>query len=574
MDRACTNCATPFTITSEDKAFYTSAGPVLNGKKYPLAEPTLCPACMQQRRIAWRNERFMYRRTCDSTGKSIVSMYPPDSPFIIYDQDVWWGDSWDPLSYGRDFDFSRPFFEQFRELQLEVPRLALLNKNSENCDYINHSADNKNCYLSATVFGCEDIYHSDWAVDHCKDLVDCSYVMEGSELCYELFYGWSSYKCFYSEFLKRCQDCWFCYDCVNCKNCFLSCNLRNKEYCYENEQLTKEAYEEKLQSILPLGYTASRTFRDEYLKMKEERAIHPATYRINVVDSTGDLLFRTENCRDCYDLIQSKDCAHCYSALDMQDSMDAYHVGWSELMYECHAIAKGYKCTACHFTYESKNALYCDFCHNSRDLFGCCGLNQKQHCILNKQYSKEEYEELAGKIVKHMQKSGEWSEFFPIEYSLFAFNQSRAMEFYAITEEEAKERGIRWSSYQPPDPEVEKVIPADKLPELISDIPDDVLNWAIRCEVTDVPFQIVPKELELYRLLGLPVPRRHPNQRYDDRVAMRTPWKLFERTCSKCGEGMQSTHQPSPADAGLRSAGSPDGKEKVYCEACYLGAVY
>ena len=108
-----------------------------------IPPPKLCPDCRLQRRVAWRNERFMYKRKCDATGKDIISMYPPDSPFKIYEQSVWWGDSWNALDYGRDFDFNRPFFEQSRELQLEVPRLALVNKNSKNSQFTNHSADNK-----------------------------------------------------------------------------------------------------------------------------------------------------------------------------------------------------------------------------------------------------------------------------------------------------------------------------------------------------------------------------------------------------------------------------------------------
>jgi hypothetical protein len=31
---------------------------------------------------------------------------------------------------------------------------------------------------------------------------------------------------------------------------------------------------------------------------------------------------------------------------------------------------------------------------------------------------------------------------------------------------------------------VEKVIPANMLPNNIADIPNDILNWAIECEVT------------------------------------------------------------------------------------------
>jgi len=47
-----------------------------------------------------------------------------------------------------EFDFNKTFFEQFKQLQLKVPRLAIMNKQSENSDYCNYSFQNKNCYLT------------------------------------------------------------------------------------------------------------------------------------------------------------------------------------------------------------------------------------------------------------------------------------------------------------------------------------------------------------------------------------------------------------------------------------------
>ncbi|MDP7477299.1 MAG: hypothetical protein QF442_02525 [Candidatus Peribacteraceae bacterium] len=560
MQKQCKKCGVDFTLSTSYLKFLEDAGPTFSGKKYPIAQPSLCSDCREQRRLAWRNERFMYKRKCDSTGKDTISMYPPESPFTIYDPSIWWGDSWDPMDYGRDFDFSRPFFEQFRELQLEVPRMALVNKNCENSDYTNHAADTKNCFMSATTFGCEDIYYGDWIVESSKDLVDCSYMMKGCEVCYETYYAHASHRAYYCEFVKRCSDVWFCFDCINCNNCFLSCNLRNKEYCFENEQLTKDDYQKKI-SELSFSYSEIETNRERYKSIKRNKAIHPDNYHVNATDSTGDLLFGTENCFNCYDAINCKDCEDCYSIIDVTDSINIYHVGWAELMYECHAIANGYNCIVCHFTYDNKNALYCDSTQNCSDVLGCCGLRQKKYCIFNKQYTKEDYENLAGRIIEHMSSSGEWGEFFPLNDSPFAYNQTRAPEFYPLTKEKVLKQGMRWSDYEPPDPNVEKVIPAAKLPEKIPDIPDDILNWAIACEVTNVPFQIVPKELEFYRTNNLPVPRRHPNQRYDDRIAMRNLWNLHSRKCSKCQKDIQTTF-------------TPEQPETVYCKECYLKEVY
>lgn len=558
---ACKQCTSSFEITDEDRKLLNKLSPIINGKKQTISEPTLCFDCRQQRRLAWRNERYMYKRKCDFSGEEIISMYPPNSPFKVYKQDVWWSDKWNALDFGRDFDFNRPFLEQFRELQLEVPRIALVNNQSENSEYTNHAANNKNCYLSSVIFDCEDIYYTDFAIGNCKDCVDCSYMLEGCELCYEVYYAWGSYQAFYCDFIKRCKNTWFCYDCINCEDCFMSWNLRNKKYCIRNKQYSKEEYKAEMAKIFPLSSAELKKYHQEYLKSKEEIAIHPAIYSIQATESTGDLLFNTKNCYDCFDIIDMEDCRRCIDATCLKDSMDIYHIGWSELMYECHAINNGFNCLFCHFTYDNKNAIYCDCTQNSNYLFGCAGLNQKRYCILNKQYSKEEYEELVPKIIEHMKKTGEWGEFFPIAFSPFGYNQTRAQEYYLLTKEEAISKGIPWSDYQAPKPQVNKIIPASKLPELIEDVPDDILNWAIECEVTNRPFKIIKPELDFYRQVGLPIPKRHPDQRYEDRITTRNPRKLWKRKCDKCNKAVETSY-------------APDRKAIIYCEECYLKEVY
>ena len=109
-----------------------------------------------------------------------------------------------------------------------------------------------------------------------------------------------------------------------------------------------------------------------------------------------------------------------------------------------------------------------------------------------------------------------------------------AQEWFPLSHEGAIEKLFNWSSYEAPFPKVEKIIPADKLPENIADIPDDILNWAIECEITKKPFRIIKQELEFYRKHNLPIPRRHPDQRHLDRMKLRNPRKLFDRKCNKC----------------------------------------
>ena len=145
--RTCKQCSTDFPITDKDLEFYDKVSPVFGGVKYGIPTPSLCPDCRQRRRLSFRNERKLYKRNCDATGKSIISIYSPDKPFKVYHQDFWWSDKWDPMDYGRDFDFGKSFFGQFNQLSTDVPKSALTLINCENCEYSHILSNSKDLYL-------------------------------------------------------------------------------------------------------------------------------------------------------------------------------------------------------------------------------------------------------------------------------------------------------------------------------------------------------------------------------------------------------------------------------------------
>ncbi len=246
---------------------------------------------------------------------------------------------------------------------------------------------------------------------------------------------------------------------------------------------------------------------------------------------------------------RGKDCAHCSFS------------GEAELCYECYEV-KGHAIAFCNRNWlPSSNSLYlwdCDDCHHC---FACVGLRKKSYCILNKQYTKEEYEALVPKIIAKMRADGEWGEFFPVTMSPFAYNETVAQEYFPLTKEEVLARGWKWREQTDEMPKVEKIIPAAQLPDSINDIPDDILNWAIECEATKRPFKIIKQELEFYRQMRLPVPHFHPDERHRRRMALRNPRKLWKRECMKCGKAIETSY-------------APERPEIVYCESCYLAAVY
>ncbi|MBM3251119.1 MAG: hypothetical protein FJZ07_02705, partial [Candidatus Nealsonbacteria bacterium] len=58
--RTCQNCHSPFVIDVQDFDFY---------QKIKVPPPTWCPECRMVRRMMFRNERSLYKRKCDVTGK-------------------------------------------------------------------------------------------------------------------------------------------------------------------------------------------------------------------------------------------------------------------------------------------------------------------------------------------------------------------------------------------------------------------------------------------------------------------------------------------------------------------------
>ena len=378
---------------------------------------------------------------------------------------------------------------------------------------------------------------------------NCAYQLLDSESCY---------RCFYSKELTNCDSVDFSYDCKNCKHCFGCTGLRGKEYHLFNTPLKKEAYEAKLAELTLTEHTISLA-RDRALA---EWRKHPRLFShlLQCEGSTGDNLSHCKNCRDCYDGADGQDCIRMQNIPgDTRDCSEIYGAGYgAELSYQGFSVA-GQRSLFSFLIYPKGNdILYSAYCGSCQNLFGCIGMKRKQYCILNKQYSKEEYESLASKIIAHMRKTGEWGEFFPSRFSPFAYNESIAQEFFPLSKEQTASRGLKWRE----DDESSNYLgPLVEISASIHDVSDDITKHILRCEVTDKPFKIIPQELKFYREMKLPVPKKCPDQRHRERMALRNPRKLWSRECAKCRKSIETTY-------------APDRPEIVYCEECYLASVY
>ena len=562
MQKTCANgwCKTPFEVTDEDLAFYDKVSPLFGGKKYLISPPTLCPDCRQQRRISFRNERYLYARTCNATKKPIIAMYSADAAFPVYQSTFWWSDNWNPHDYGQEWEESQPFFKQFKQLMHNVPRLGNVVSSSENCDFNNFCAGSKNCYMSQRLGESEDVFYSYLSIES-RSITDCYNTVE-CELCYDVIDAKGCYNVVSSQNVVGCADSLALFNCRDCRECILCENLRGAEYFIRNVRYSKEEYERLRDELVSSDYRKRCAVLQESIERRSQCLV-PSIWSTATENVSGNYLVECKNARHSYDCSHCEDVTFAYGQIYGTDCMDSTFGFRCDECYEFAAGVRSKDLRFCFNILEQSHALtYCIDCTTgSHDLFGCISMKHAKYCILNKQYTKEEYDQLVPKIIEKMKTDGEWGEFFPVTMSPFKYHETVAQEYFPLTREQAIDRGFVWSDYEAPPPEAKRVIKAKDVPDALGEIPDDILNWAIVCEATGRPFKIIKQELDFYRKMNLPIPRLYPDERHRRRMALRNPRKLWNRECSTCQKPIETSY-------------APDRPETVVCEECYLREVY
>lgn len=544
--KSCKNCKATFAIDASDFGFY---------EKINVPPPTFCPDCRQKRRIIFRNFKTLYKRTSNKSGKSIIAMYSPKVPYKVYTHEEWWSDEWDAKSYGKNFDFSRPFFKQFNELLLAVPRFNVMNIQSQNCEYSNMTLRSKNCYL---VFGCVD--NEDCAYGHIvwesKDCLDNLYVHH-SELCYECVDCLWSYKLFYSQECESCTESVGLYDCRGCLNCIGCVGLQQKSYYIFNENVGKAGYEKFLKDH-PLHDPSAIAMILEKQRELRKKVPQRHFFGSHNNSASGNHLYNAKNVHHSFDVKRGEDSKYIFTGGKVVDSYDLSFVGGGiESGYEAITCGGGQSTRFSHIVYNSTDAWYSDTCYSSRNIFGCSGLRSAEYCILNKQYSKESFDELRKKIIEHMKKTGEWGEFFPQALSPFAYNESIISEYFPLTKEEALSQGYRWED-DIPMTVGQETTSHDKLPARPEDYQPDLDNEILACVSCRRNYRFIPMEINFLKRSALFLPRECFNCRHQRRMNMRNPRMLWDGACNRC-------------DAVFKTSYPPDKQKElpIFCEACY-----
>ncbi len=555
--KTCQNCKKEFLIDADNQAFCD---------KIKVPYPTWCPVCRMTRRLIAQNTWNVNFVECVKCKTKTMSMYRSDAKLKFYCQKCWWADDWDGTEYGVEYDPKRPFFEQWKELQLKTPQVVLDSAYLTifNSEYTNYTAYSKNCFMVFWADYCEDVYHSS-ILNNIKDSSDLLHSFN-CELSYESVGLGDCNKTYFSDTCVNCVDVWFSRNCYGCMNCVGCVNLRGQSYMIFNQKYSREEYFEKLKEMrldTRVGIGKIKKQAEEFCDKFPVRENTGSTLNYNC---DGEYIFRSKNTKDSYMCTDSQDVRFC-QFLSVESTKDSYdYSGWganSSLMYESSISGDG--CNNVKFTFHGYpdiyNVEYSMWCVGGKNNFGCANLKRKQYAILNKVYDKETYEKLVAQIKQDMMDNPyidnkgrvyKYGEFFPPEFSLFPYNDSNAMKFLPKTKEQALIEGYAWkdkveNTYTP-------TLLGQDLPQTIKEVTEDITNKIISCVECDRAYKIANGEYTILTKLNLPIPDICPKCREAKRFTKINKPIFRDTQCAKCNTKIQTAHN--------------EGKI-IYCTKCY-----
>lgn len=278
------------------------------------------------------------------------------------------------------------FCKGYRELIDSAPRYPNISKNNENSPYGDYIFGCSNVYFGFDVAECRDSFYL-YDSFKVQSSADCSYAVE-SELCHESIDIYRCYKCDHMNHCDTCLNSSYCRECSSCQDCFGCVYLKNKRFCFFNRQLEEGEYREKVKEYEEKSPEQIFKQVGELFSRFPERT---SRENGNEKCSFGNYYYNNKDSYYLFDAAGNEECAYLFDSHFNKNSFDQTYSVRNELCYELVDSIHCYK------SFCSQNLENCISCCFSLDLdgcadcFGCAFLNKKQYCILNKQYTPEEY---------------------------------------------------------------------------------------------------------------------------------------------------------------------------------------
>ena len=522
-----------------------------------------CFSCSNRQKCLFRNYFTFYQRSCDRCQKQIISMYHPQAPAVVWCENCYGSDAFQPEAYALEYDASRPFLEQVAVLYKNVPQRALLNYGENpGCDYCNSMYTSKDCYLS---FCSSEMERCHYCYD-CfimRDSMDCFKVMH-SELCYAVTFSDGCYNVAFAERCEDVRDSAFLAECKHCRDCMFCVQLEHKQYCIWNKQYSKEEYE-RIKATFDMGsYAVLEKMQTDFAAFLEGFPRLAADIRASE-NCTGDNIGTSKNCHMCFDIDDDmQDCAYLVTALQgVRDVYDGNNCGL-QLEHSCNilGVAEGVYGIVCSMDIlqECRDIWYSIGCWTSHDLLGCVGLRHGEYRILNRQYAQEEYHALRAKILDSMCAEGTLGDFFPISMAAFAYNETTAQDFYPTNAEGAAALGATWRPERgSPDSSKDREVLEDTIQAYADrQRSNELLERVIVSKKSGELYRIASQELAFHLRHNIALPRWSFRERNAARIASKPPYQLREDVCAQCQRAILTPW--------------PRQRRALYCTACYQAA--
>ncbi|OGI89024.1 hypothetical protein A3B01_00395 [Candidatus Nomurabacteria bacterium RIFCSPLOWO2_01_FULL_41_52b] len=335
----------------------------------------------------------------------------------------------------------------------------------------------------------------------------------------------------------------------------------NKSYHIFNKPVTEDEYKDFLLKY-PLSEKSSVDYilkeRDILRRKIPQRAFF-GSHNNNV---SGNHIYNAHNIHYSFDIKSGENSKFCFTVRKAVDSYDISFTGEASECYQVLTMLDSNKVIGSQQIVDSHDVFYSDNCYNCNNIFGCCGLRKKSYCIFNKQYSKVEYEELKGKIIENLEKTGEWGKFFPRELSPFGYNEAIVNEYMPLNKEEALAQGFTWKD-NIPSTKGQGTIEHKNLPKNPEEYNDQLIDEILTCENCQKNFKLINREVNFYKRNKLSLPTQCFNCRHATRMGKRNQRNLWAGNCAKCNDAILTSYKPEDQKI-----------YKLYCEKCYQQEVY
>ena len=541
-------CEKKFEITKEDIEFLM----VLR-----VPPPHLCPTCRHQRRLSFTNYSRIFKRKCEVPGHDeiLISIIPPVSPWIVYDDKVYLSDEWDARDYAASYEAKNPFLTQVYDLKKKIPHAgAPHGAEVINSDYTFYGRYIRDSYFAFGAYSSEEICYSG-AVFDSHHIFDC-YNINSGEMLYECIGCNKCVRVFFSYFSRECIDSYFLYDCANCMDCFGCVNLRNKRYCWFNEQLNKEEYEKRRKEADLGDPEATKKIRTQFFDFIKKYPVRAERFE-GSVDVTGNDIVHSKNIYNGFQIENAEHFRHVHFIKGAKDGMDMTYGSKSELSYETTGVGVGSFRT--HFSVNCKTVSDCEYsinCTNSQNCFGCIGLKNVSYAIMNKIYEPDEYFKRLDELKTEMLKREEYGEMFSMDFSPYAYNTSIAEMIYPMTKDEMAPFGLPYQDDVESSTQGLLIVEKKEREQSVQNFSAEILSKAFLSEISGKPFRLIDRELTFHKRYNFALPTETPVERMTRRMHESGIKRMTEEMCFSCGTLINSQYKSS------------DGW-RPYCSACY-----